>query len=89
MLIPKASSLDERGYVRGHGHANGRGYARHIRAYAFVCILRPSPPSRSPFDSPVVGWLTTPGRDFVDGSKSGCHYQKRCIRTSLMRRFTQ
>jgi hypothetical protein len=37
----------------------------------------------------VVGWLTTPGRDFVDGSESGCHYQKRCIRTSLMRRFTE
>jgi hypothetical protein len=36
----------------------------------------------------VVGWLTTPSRDFVDASNRRCHYQKRCIRTSLMRRFT-
>jgi hypothetical protein len=25
----------------------------------------------------VVGWLTTIDGDFVDGSLSGCHYQKR------------
>jgi hypothetical protein len=36
----------------------------------------------------VVGWLTTPSRDFVDASDSRCHYQKRCIRTSLKRCFT-
>jgi hypothetical protein len=41
------------------------------------CILRPWPPPSSLFVLSVVGWLTTRSREFIDGSGSRCHYQKR------------
>jgi hypothetical protein len=58
----------------------------HVHSSVFY-DLRRRPAALS--TTTVVGWLTTPGRDFVDGSKSGCHYQKRWIRTRLMRRLTE
>jgi hypothetical protein len=51
-----------------------------MHGYVFYVLRR--------FGAAVVGWLTTPYGDFVDASGSHCHYQKRCIRTILMRRFT-
>jgi phosphoribosyl 1,2-cyclic phosphodiesterase len=53
------------------------------------CILRPWLTPSSPFVLPVVGWLTTGSREFIDGSDSRCHYQKRYSRSRFTRVFTR
>jgi hypothetical protein len=72
-----ASSPDARERV----HVRDRGYANAPResVYAFVRILLRYALLCSLFALPLVGWLTTYSREFIDASIIGCHYQKRVI----------
>jgi hypothetical protein len=45
----------------------------HVHVSVFYVVTYPA----AAFTLFVVGWLTTPGREFVDAPGSRCHYQKR------------